>query len=151
MTEQHARMLAEQDGHGARSVEIRKQHTKYQCRDCMRTECMKQRKAATQACKTSARAPPPRRRAFKEGESPLASNVSLSPAENNHVWLRPITGVVAWLTQVWGAIIGRPAPPNTAAVLLAGDHRAWPVAPELQPLWTRLRLTFLWHLWRARR
>ena len=59
--------------------------------------------------------------------------------------------MVAGLTQVWNAIIGRPAPPITAALLLVGDHRAWPVAPDLQPLWTRLRLTTLWHLWRVSR
>ena len=43
------------------------------------------------------------------------------------------------------------APPLTAAVLLAGDHRGWPVEAALLPLWTRLRLTTLWHLWRASR
>ena len=35
MTKQHARMLAEQDGHGARSVEVCKQHTKDQRREGM--------------------------------------------------------------------------------------------------------------------
>ena len=71
----------------------------------------------------------------------------------SHVFLDCVVArpVVAWLTQVWGAIIGRPAPPITAAVLLAGDHRAWPVDPALQPLWTQLRLATLWHLWRASR
>ena len=49
---------------------------------------------------------------------------------------------------MWGAIIGRPALLITAAaLLLAGDHRAWPVNPELQPLWVRLRLaTLLTHV-----
>ena len=32
-----------------------------------------------------------------------------------------------------------------------GNHHARPVDPELQPLWTRLRLTALWHLSRASR
>ena len=53
------------------------------------------------------------------------------------VFARP---VVAWLAQVWGSMTGQLAPPLTAAVLLAGDHRGWPVAPALQPLWERLRL-----------
>ena len=35
MTGQHARIRADQDGHGARGVEVRKQHTKNQCRECM--------------------------------------------------------------------------------------------------------------------
>ena len=35
--------------------------------------------------------------------------------------------------------------------VLAGDHRAEPVGPELQLIWPRLRLTALWHLWRASR
>ena len=35
MTGQHARMLAEQDSYGARNVEVRKQHTKNQRRECM--------------------------------------------------------------------------------------------------------------------
>ena len=35
MTGQHARILAGQDGHGARNVEVCKQHTKNQCRECM--------------------------------------------------------------------------------------------------------------------
>ena len=35
MTGQHARMLAEQDSYGARNVELRKQHTKNQRRECM--------------------------------------------------------------------------------------------------------------------
>ena len=50
-----------------------------------------------------------------------------------------------------GAITGQLALPLTAAVLLAGDHRGWPVEAALLPLWTRLRLTTLWHLWRASR
>ena len=56
---------------------------------------------------------------------------------------------MAWLAQVWGAISGQLAPPLSAAVLLAGEHRGWPVEAALLPLWTRLRLTTLWHLWRA--
>ena len=66
----------------------------------------------------------------------------------SHVFLDCVVArpVVAWLTQVWGAIIGRPAPPITAAVLLAGDHRAWPVDPDLQPLWTRLCVSAFRHL-----
>ena len=35
MTGQHARILADQDGHGARGVEVCKQHTWNQCRKCM--------------------------------------------------------------------------------------------------------------------
>ena len=71
----------------------------------------------------------------------------------SHVFLACVVArpVVAWLTQVWGAITGQLAPPLTAAVLLAGDHRGWPVEAALLPLWTRLRLTTLWHLWRASR
>ena len=71
----------------------------------------------------------------------------------SHVFLAYVVArpVVAWLAQVWGAITGQLAPPLTATVLLAGDHRGWPVALALPPLWTRLRLTALWHLWRASR
>ena len=35
MTGHHVGMRAEQDGYGARSVKVRKQHTKYQCRVCL--------------------------------------------------------------------------------------------------------------------
>ena len=71
----------------------------------------------------------------------------------SHVFLDCVVAlpVVAWLAQVWGAVTGQRTPPLSAAVLLAGDHRGWPLDAALQPLWTRLRLTTLWHLWRASR
>jgi hypothetical protein len=59
--------------------------------------------------------------------------------------------VVAWLSHLWGAVTDTAARPITAAALLAGDERGWPVATALRPLWTRLRLTTLWHLWCASR
>src|ERR1700710_979002 len=35
----------------------------------------------------------------------------------------------------------------TAAILLAADDRGWPLDDALRPLWLRLRLATLWHLW----
>lgn len=36
-----------------------------------------------------------------------------------------------------------------AAVLLAGDHRIGPVGTVMHAMRARLRLSILWHMWRA--
>lgn len=57
--------------------------------------------------------------------------------------------VVAWLARVWAAVTGGPVPELTAAILLAADDSGWRLEAPLRPLWQRLRLSALWHLWRA--
>ncbi len=60
--------------------------------------------------------------------------------------------VLCWLAQVWAAVTGEAPRALTAAPLLAGDYGdEWPLARALRPLWTRLRLAALWHLWCAAR
>ena len=78
----------------------------------------------------------------------LGAGQSLTHVFLDCVIARP---VVEWLAQVWSAVAGEPAPALTAAVLLAGDNRGWPLPQALEPLWLRLRLATLWHLWRASR
>jgi hypothetical protein len=56
-----------------------------------------------------------------------------------------------WLADVWQAVAGQ-RPPLVPAVIVADDMRAWPAAPTgaLVALWTALRLTVLYCVWRAR-
>lgn len=65
-----------------------------------------------------------------------------------------VAAAAAWLVQLWVAITGpaHPAPPCTAAVLLADDQRLWqPAGGEpLEQLWTALRLCWLSAVWAAR-
>ena len=70
-----------------------------------------------------------------------------------HVFLDCVIArpVLEWLAQVWSAVTGEPAPALTAAILLAGDTRGWDLPQALEPLWLRLRLAALWHLWLASR
>ena len=57
--------------------------------------------------------------------------------------------VLLWLARVWAAVTGEQAPEITAAILLAADDRGWRMVDSLRPLWLRLRLATLWHLWSA--
>ena len=63
--------------------------------------------------------------------------------------------VIDWLLQTWQQLSNAPAPPpRTAAVLLADDIEAWPIAhrpsgPALD-LWTRLRVCVLGSIWQVR-
>ena len=65
------------------------------------------------------------------------------------------TPAIDWLLQTWQQLSNAPAPPpRTAAVLLADDIEAWPIAhrpsgPALD-LWTRLRVCVLGSIWQVR-
>lgn len=62
---------------------------------------------------------------------------------------------VDWLCRAWASLTGGPPPPLSAAVLLGDDLRGWlegnPSShPSLLALWTRLRVSLLGSLWKAR-
>ena len=58
---------------------------------------------------------------------------------------------VEWLCATWAALTHGPAPPCTAAVLLADDHRAgWAPQDAALRLWTRLRVAVIGSIWQAR-
>lgn len=58
---------------------------------------------------------------------------------------------VGWLLDLYERISGR-RPPRDARVLLVDDHRVWQPggSREEQLLWQRLRLTFVYNVWKAR-
>ena len=62
-----------------------------------------------------------------------------------------VRGAVKWLLDLHEALTGR-RPPWDPRVILADDQRIWRPGPtvEDQLLWQRLRLTTLYHVWRAR-
>lgn len=62
-----------------------------------------------------------------------------------------VRGAVQWLLDLHEALSGR-RPPWDPRVILADDQRVWRpgTTVEDQLLWQRLRLTTLYHVWRAR-
>ena len=62
-----------------------------------------------------------------------------------------VRGAIDWLLDLYQAICGR-RPPRDPRVILADDHRVWGSggSEEERVLWQRLRLTVLYHIWRAR-
>jgi hypothetical protein len=72
-----------------------------------------------------------------------------------HVFLEceVAAAVMAWVQRLWSAVSGRPPPPCTPQVLLAGDHSVWdPGGGEPGPaaFWHMLRLAALHYLWAQR-
>lgn len=65
-----------------------------------------------------------------------------------------VATTAAWLVRLWSAIAGpvEPAPPCSAAVLLADDQREWHPAggKSRELLWTAIRLCWLAAVWAAR-
>ena len=74
-----------------------------------------------------------------------------APQTLTHVFMEctHARAVLLWLARLWAAVTGEQAPEITAAVLLAADDRGWRLDDALRPLWLRLRLATLWHLWCA--
>ena len=71
-----------------------------------------------------------------------------------HLFLQcpEVSRAVGWLRDLWQAIAGH-RPPNDPAVLLGDMAARWPEYPATEPmqqLWTCLRLTLLYHIWRLR-
>lgn len=59
--------------------------------------------------------------------------------------------VWTWVAAIWRLLSDGAAPPLTVAVLLADDDRVWQPQPQLQSLWTRLRLAVLFMIFTSRR
>jgi hypothetical protein len=85
--------------------------------------------------------------------SPCSGAAQPCPATLTHIFTAcPVyTGARAWLSDLWVAIVGTPAPPLSDAALVLGDWPdawpAYPAGPGLQALWTTLRSTWLWAVW----
>ena len=64
-----------------------------------------------------------------------------------------VAPVISWLCNTWAHLTQQPPPPRLASLLLADDTASWPNAPQdagAMRLWTRLRVTTLGAIWRAR-
>jgi hypothetical protein len=71
-----------------------------------------------------------------------------------HLYLEcpEVSKAAVWLRDLWHALTGT-RPPEDPAVLLGDLAARWPDYPpteSLQQLWTCLRLTLLFHIWRLR-
>ena len=61
-----------------------------------------------------------------------------------------VAPVAPWVCQVFAAAAGGPAPPATAAVLLADNWDGWQPPEGTAQLWTSLRAAFLHTVWQQR-
>ena len=94
----------------------------------------------------------PRVQAFEQAQCPAAGcHQQLHTYTHMFLGCPLVKPAVEWLQRLWSRLEpGSPVPPSTAAVWLLDDHRVWsPADHRLQPLWTLLRLSLLFHIWAA--
>lgn len=85
---------------------------------------------------------------------PACAAAGAADTLSHRLLMCPVAATVwEWVCSVWMAAQGeggRPSPPRTAAVLLAGDAQAWPAGDaDQRQAWDVLRLAAIYFVWSA--